>query len=60
MSIGVVVYVIAAYWAAGKTIYANKIVIGSASSIFLQRVTIGFVLGVILIPLAIIKSLLER
>lgn len=57
MSIGIIIYMIAAYWATGKTIYANKIVIGSASSIFLQRLTIGFVLGIILIPIAIAKTL---
>lgn len=51
----VIIYMVAGYWSTGKTIYANKILIGTGSSIFLQRVTMGTILGWILIPIAILK-----
>lgn len=56
----VIVYIIAGYWAVGKTIYANKIVFGTWDGILMQRVVLGFVIGWLLIPIAIIKSLLGR
>jgi hypothetical protein len=56
----VIVYIIAGYWAVGKTIYANKIVFGTWDGILMQRVVLGFVIGWLLIPVAIIKSLLGR
>lgn len=52
----VVVYMAAGYWAVGKTIYANKIRIGTLGNLFVQRVIWGTLLGFILIPVAIIKS----
>lgn len=55
MIILVIIYMVAGYWSTGKTIYANKILIGTGSSIFLQRVTMGTILGWILIPIAILK-----
>lgn len=56
----VIVYIIAGYWAVGKTIYANKIVFGTWDGILMQRVVLGFVIGWLLIPVAIIKLLLGR
>jgi len=56
----VIIYLIAGYWAIGKTLYANKIVYGSWDGILMQRVVLGFVLGWLLIPVAIIKSFLSR
>lgn len=55
-----IVYCVLAYWAAGKTIYANYVMFGSLNSIFLRKFTTGFILGFILIPVAIVKCLLER
>lgn len=55
-----VVYMILGYWATGKTIYANKILIGTGSAIFLQRLITGFLFGFILIPIAVIKLLFFR
>ena len=52
-----IIYMILGYWATGKTIYADKIVFGTWNGIFIQRVILGTLLGVILIPIAIIKSL---
>ena len=53
-----IVYMIAGYWAAGKTIYANKVVIYSGiGTLFIQKLIFGTVLGFILIPWAILKTL---
>lgn len=49
------VYMVLGYWATGKTIYANKILIGTGNAIFLQRLIMGFLFGFILIPIAVIK-----
>lgn len=47
------------YWAVGKTIYANKIRIGTASRLFLDRLITGTLFGWILIPIAIIRCILH-
>ena len=52
-----IIYVIAAYWAAGQTIYANKIRVGTWMGLFCSRMAVGFCLGLVLIPIAIFKSL---
>lgn len=51
------VYCVLSYWAVGQTIYANKIQIGSMKDIFLTRFVLGVLLGLILIPVAILKKL---
>ena len=50
-------YAALGYWAAGKTIYANKIRIGTWQSLFASRFFVGMMLGWILIPIAIIRML---
>ena len=52
----VIVYMILGYWAMGKTIYADKIRIGTWQNLFIQRVMFGTLLGIIIIPIAIIKT----
>lgn len=53
-------YLAAGYWATGKTIYANKIIIYSNStSLFIQRVVYGGIFGWALIPWALIKMWLN-
>jgi hypothetical protein len=52
-----IVYGELGYWAVGKTIYANKIQFGSLKDIFLTRFCLGIILGWVLIPAAIIKSI---
>ena len=53
-----ILYIIAGYWATKKTIYANKVVIYSGfGTFFIQRLIMGTVLGVVLIPWAIIKTI---
>lgn len=56
----VFLYIILGYWATGKTIYANSILIGSVGDIFVKRCVMGAILGWILIPVALIKTFLER
>ena len=51
-----ILYCVLSYWAIGQTIYANKIQIGSLKDIFLTRFVLGVLLGLILIPVAILKS----
>ena len=54
------VYAALGYWAVGKTIYANRIRVGSASDLFLTRFILGILLGWILIPVALIKTFLIK
>lgn len=51
------VYLFIGYWAVGKTIYADKVRFGSWASLFTQQVIMACLLGWILIPIAIIKSI---
>lgn len=61
MSIWMILYLIAAYWAAGKTIFAGKVRVGSMSGLFIQQMmTVGFLLGIILIPIAVLKVLIQK
>ncbi len=48
------------YWAVGKTIYANKIRIGTYTNLVTQRIVTGFLFGFILIPIALIKVIFFR
>lgn len=53
------IYFAASYWAAGETIYANKIMISSKlGDVFIQKLITGSLLGWILIPVALIKRYL--
>lgn len=60
MELLLIIYLIAGYWAAGVVLYENKIVIHSFGGLFLQKVTLGMILGFILIPIAILKRLFFR
>lgn len=61
MEIIAVIYVIAGYWATGKTVYSNYVLyIGRPVDFFIRRVAVGTFFGWILIPVAIIKSMLGR
>lgn len=54
------IYLILGYWATGRTIYRNRILIGTGQAIVYQRLAMGFILGIILIPWAIITLLLGK
>lgn len=60
MMILLILYFILSYWATGKTIYRNYILIGAAGNIFMKRLTMGFILGWILIPVALIMALFGK
>ena len=60
MVILILIYIVAGYWSTGKTIYANKILIGTGNSIFMQRVIMGTVLGWVLIPIAILRVIFGK
>lgn len=49
------VYCALGYWATGKTIYANKIIIYSGNTLFVRRLMWGTLFGWILIPVALIR-----
>lgn len=53
--IALLVYAALGYWAAGKTIYANKIRIGTAKNLFGTRLGAGLFFGPVIIPIAIIR-----
>ena len=55
MVIILLIYMAAGYWATGRTIYANNILIGDGNAIFGRRLVMGFLFGWALIPWAIIK-----
>lgn len=52
----ILAYAVLGYWAAGKTVYANKIRFGTWNDLVLSRLIVGCLLGWILIPIALIKK----
>lgn len=55
-----IAYLVAGYWAAGVMLYENKVVIHRFGGLFMQKIIWGTVLGVILIPAAVIKRILFK
>ncbi len=55
----VIIYWVAGYWAAGQTVYANKIVFYTGNTFFLRKAALGLFFGWILIPVAIIKHIIS-
>lgn len=51
-----IIYLAAGYWATGKTIYANSILVGTWNAIFIKRCCMGMILGWILIPIALLRK----
>ena len=56
---GAIIYLVLGYWAVGQTIYKNKILIGTTTGIIMKKVITGGVLGWILIPIAVIKIIIQ-
>lgn len=56
----VVIYIILGYWATGRTIYANKVVIYSGSTFICRKLAIGTFFGWFLIPWALLKMIFGR
>lgn len=55
-----ILYAIAGYWAAGVIFFENKVIIHTFGALFVKKLSLGLVLGIILIPAAIIKRLLFK
>lgn len=54
-----IVYAILGYWAVGRTLLRDKMMIGSLQGMFLTKFVLGFLLGVILIPWAVISLVFD-
>lgn len=55
----VILYLILGYWAVGKTIYRNKIVVTTMYNWFFTKLCLGTFLGIILIPIAILLTIVD-
>lgn len=53
-------YLIAGYWAAGVVFFEGKVVIHSFGALFMQKVCLGCILGIIIIPIAVVKRILKK
>lgn len=51
-----IIYMIAGYWATGKTIYANRVILTTHFNMFFSKLIWGTFLGWVLIPWALIKE----
>jgi len=61
MPLLLIVYLVLSYWAVGKTIFANTVLVSdSMVGIFAEKLITGTLLGWCLIPIAIIKKILGR
>ncbi len=60
MAILFLIYLAVGYWAVGRTVYANKILIGTTSAIFFKKFAIALMFGWIVIPWALIKMFTGR
>ena len=58
--IGFIVYCLAGYWAVNRTIYANYVLYGDLATIFMRKVIVGMLAGPVCIPLAIIKTVVNK
>lgn len=56
----ILIYLIAGYWAAGVVFFENKVVIHSFGQLFLRKVILGFLLGIVIIPMAIFKRIFSK
>ena len=56
----IIIYVIIGYWATGQTFYYNKFVIHKPGYLFGTRLAMGIFLGWLLIPTALVLSLIRK
>lgn len=54
------IYVVLGYWATGRTIYANKVLIGSSNAIMAKKMGMGIAFGWALIPVAVFRLIFHR
>lgn len=55
-----VIYLVLGYWAAGVCFYENKIVFHAFGQLFLKKLCLGIILGIVIIPIAFLKRLFFR
>ncbi len=55
----IIVYIIAAWWAYG-VVFENYIRVGTFSNLFLSKLIVSALAGIILIPIAIIKRMIKK
>lgn len=55
MAIVFILYLFAGYWAAGVVLFEGKIIIHSFGALFMQKLALGLIGGIVLIPIALIK-----
>lgn len=56
-----IIYLVAGYWAANKVLYEGKTVFYTSElTLFMKKFVTGLAFGWILIPVAIIKSILQN
>lgn len=55
-----IVYMVLGYWAVGKVLYEDKIVIYSGISFFCKKMAIALLVGWALFPIAIIKTIFGK
>ena len=60
MEILLILYMVLGYWASGKVVYRNYIMIGTMSNIITRKLIVGFLFGWILIPIAILMSIFGK
>ena len=53
-----IVYIAAGWWAANRTVYANRVIFGQYSTIMMQKFIVVLLFGWALIPIALIKTFL--
>lgn len=55
-----IIYLALGYWATNRTIYANRVVFGTGTAIFCEKMAWALFLGWLLIPIALIKVIFFR
>lgn len=60
MTLLFIIYAVLGYWAAGVLFYENKIVVHAFGMLFVQKLCLGMFLGIIIIPIAIIKRVIFK
>lgn len=56
-----IIYLVAGYWAANKVLYEGKVVVySSAFTHYMKKFVTGLAFGWILIPVAIVKCILQK
>lgn len=56
----ILVYAALGYWAAGVLFFENKIVVHTFGALFLKKLCLGMFLGIVIIPIAVLKRLIFR